>query len=231
MTYYITTPPSEYLEHHGIKGQKWGIRRFQNEDGSLTSQGEARYSGKGGHKRFQKDKAKYYEKSINDALKRDAGYLNMRWELEESNKYAQEKANKILNGKGKRINQDKLDKFLKESNAMQMKMKDIDKDIEKNRKQVVDLINKMSNDKDVVYNTRTFYRNQGVLDKGYRKQLSDKYGSTPYYSKDGGLKSVDNDKFKVRAATDKNLKKKKFTDDKYKRTYGPHYTKTYYYMY
>lgn len=25
-----------YLEHHGIKGQKWGIRRFQNPDGSLT---------------------------------------------------------------------------------------------------------------------------------------------------------------------------------------------------
>ena len=24
----------EYLEHHGIKGQKWGIRRFQNYDGT-----------------------------------------------------------------------------------------------------------------------------------------------------------------------------------------------------
>lgn len=28
-----------YLMHHGIKGQKWGIRRFQNEDGSLTKRG------------------------------------------------------------------------------------------------------------------------------------------------------------------------------------------------
>ena len=32
-----------YLEHHGIKGQKWGIRRFQNEDGSLTEAGKQRY--------------------------------------------------------------------------------------------------------------------------------------------------------------------------------------------
>lgn len=37
-------PPDYYiLEHHGIKGQKWGVRRYQNPDGSLTSAGEKRY--------------------------------------------------------------------------------------------------------------------------------------------------------------------------------------------
>ena len=30
------------LRHHGIKGQRWGIRRFQNRDGSLTSAGKKR---------------------------------------------------------------------------------------------------------------------------------------------------------------------------------------------
>lgn len=39
---------NDYLEtrelyHHGIKGQKWGVRRFQNEDGSLTDVGKKRY--------------------------------------------------------------------------------------------------------------------------------------------------------------------------------------------
>lgn len=34
---------SNYLIHHGILGQKWGVRRFQNEDGSLTSAGKNRY--------------------------------------------------------------------------------------------------------------------------------------------------------------------------------------------
>lgn len=36
----------EELQHHGIKGQKWGVRRYQNEDGSLTAKGKQRYGTK-----------------------------------------------------------------------------------------------------------------------------------------------------------------------------------------
>lgn len=39
---------SNSLMHHGIKGQKYGVRRYQNADGTLTAAGKARYNTGGG---------------------------------------------------------------------------------------------------------------------------------------------------------------------------------------
>lgn len=46
MTYYIGSMPfgGDDIQHHGIKGMKWGIRRYRNEDGTLTDAGKKRYS-------------------------------------------------------------------------------------------------------------------------------------------------------------------------------------------
>lgn len=70
-----------YLCHHGITGQKWGVRRYQNKDGSLTPEGRKRLLGAGSKTRKKfgeayeryKDAQKVYEKSgkLSDKLKRE----------------------------------------------------------------------------------------------------------------------------------------------------------------
>lgn len=39
----------DHLQHYGIQGMKWGIRRYQNPDGTLTSAGQKRYGEGSGH--------------------------------------------------------------------------------------------------------------------------------------------------------------------------------------
>lgn len=68
-----------YLAHHGIKGQKWGVRRFQNSDGSLTNRGLTRYYGPGAKHRpdgpSEKNNGDYGSKS-SSALKRAGKFIS-----------------------------------------------------------------------------------------------------------------------------------------------------------
>lgn len=51
---FVTYLDRNYLAHHGIKGQKWGVRRFRNYDGTLTEEGKERYGYGPGRKRDPK---------------------------------------------------------------------------------------------------------------------------------------------------------------------------------
>ena len=69
-----------YLMHYGVKGMKWGVRNYQNPDGSLTAEGKKRYYNSDGsltkkgtkeipnanysHRQQMRDKSIYGEKGV-----------------------------------------------------------------------------------------------------------------------------------------------------------------------
>lgn len=71
------------LSHHGIKGQKWGVRRYQNRDGSLTNAGKNRYNKNYTEKQRREDRSMYgrrAEKRINRRLNEGWGLRGARHE-------------------------------------------------------------------------------------------------------------------------------------------------------
>ena len=66
------------LYHHGVKGMKWGVRRYQNPDGSLTSAGKRRRAlaiaaSPGGYAIYRAGKA---IKNRREQAKREASYTD-----------------------------------------------------------------------------------------------------------------------------------------------------------
>lgn len=76
----VFIPHSDYLEHHGIKGQKWGLRRYQNLDGSYTDAGKKRYLNSSGEmtERGKKREARDIQKELNRLDKQVSDSLSLR---------------------------------------------------------------------------------------------------------------------------------------------------------
>lgn len=71
---------SDVIMHHGIKGQKWGIRRFQNKDGTLTPKGKAR------DKRQNSKNSSNRSKSYSNKIKSNKSSSDMQRKIEKGKK-------------------------------------------------------------------------------------------------------------------------------------------------
>lgn len=92
-----------YLEHHGILGQKWGVRRYQNKDGTLTDEGKKRYRQINNSSVTQTkiynvfEKIKYNEDpsdSVFSALHADKKYLKEAYDIIQKNTDTQKEITK-----------------------------------------------------------------------------------------------------------------------------------------
>ena len=175
---------AKYLAHHGVKGQKWGVRRYQNKDGSLTDAGKRK-------------KAKELDKEIKNAQASRArakgdmvNYgVDVQTNLNKSMKYAQKYnslSEKLQNSrKGQKL-MSKGEKFAAKAAKDQALMKKSYDDFEALDKKVKQLASKIENDSDVLsYQTRAF---TGA-------------------SHDRAVSGVDHDRTRVRANTAKQRKK------------------------
>ena len=57
------------LYHHGVGGMKWGVRRYQNEDGSLTPEGRVHYGYNSETRRYTKELNRIDRSTIDDKRK------------------------------------------------------------------------------------------------------------------------------------------------------------------
>lgn len=95
------------LYHHGIKGMKWGIRRYQNEDGTLTPEGKMRYldSDSSTTKRVKRD----WNNLTNDEFVRRYSVSKDRY-LKRVRKYGDPYMNSPMAKLGKKLNATKYGK-------------------------------------------------------------------------------------------------------------------------
>jgi len=108
----------DYLSHAGIKGMKWGVRRYQNKDGTLTAAGKKHYRSTGVRSALAKRANDKVDKSFNDwkentKKKEDAIALGKQMNKAKM-AYENDKSNKTLKADYKQANKD-YKKALKEN--------------------------------------------------------------------------------------------------------------------
>jgi hypothetical protein len=123
---YIVTKKndSSFLMHHGIQGMHWGIRRFQNNDGSLTSAGRARYGTSGEAKNIKERLTGLDQESAN-------AQYDYKYNEVKRQKYSDKASKARLKGKSEKASkfEERAKQHESERDIAERRLKGIDKNI------------------------------------------------------------------------------------------------------
>lgn len=114
-----------YLQHHGTKGMKWGVRRYQNKDGSLTPAGKKHYAKESEKLKAEEQKLKAEQKVLANKKKTQAKFDKLdekKAELEAKRKALAEEQKKLK--KGEKVSDDKPKETVEEKRARLLKSND-----------------------------------------------------------------------------------------------------------
>ena len=125
------------LYHHGVQGQKWGTRRYQNEDGSLTEEGKIHYYGDHNGRANVDGSARSFDRQLN---KGDKVMAKAQYRMARSEYKTNRLKDKLTNG----YDQAKDKKTNKKIEAEQAKLNEAKKVYEYGQKRTNDLIKEAS---------------------------------------------------------------------------------------
>ena len=108
------------LQHYGVLGMKWGVRRYQNKDGTLTPSGKKRYEAKDTDSSVTKKVKKDLSQMTSQQFRKKYQFSNTRY-MKRVDRYGDPYMNSPLAKLGKRIEAESK----KTQNVMLIKLKKI----------------------------------------------------------------------------------------------------------